>query len=152
MTVALAGTIALLGVGWLLRRLIPVRGPLTAVVPAAILGGFVALALRGFDVLPGPPEAWQDVAYHLFVVSFLAIGLTPSGDTKVAKGVLKAADAIGDDCDLVIEQLLGDAASIKTHEAVAYSLLARHYKRVSSHLSNVATAVLGKVEELDFRP
>ena len=73
-------------------------------------------------------------------------------DTKAAKGVLKAADAIGDDCDLVIEQLLGDAASIKTHEAVAYSLLARHYKRVSSHLSNVATAVLGKVEELDFRP
>ncbi len=37
-------------------------------------------------------------------------------------------------------------------EAVAYSLLARHYKRVSSHLANVSTAVLGKVEELDFRP
>jgi phosphate transport system protein len=73
-------------------------------------------------------------------------------DTRAAKGVLKAADTIGDECDLVIEQLLGDAASIKTHEAVAYSLLARHYKRVASHLSNVATAVLGKVEELDFRP
>ena len=73
-------------------------------------------------------------------------------DTKGAKAVLRTADGIGDDCDLVIEQLLGDAASIQTHEAVAYSLLARHYKRVSSHLSNVATAVLGKVEELDFRP
>ncbi len=35
---------------------------------------------------------------------------------------------------------------------MAYSLLARHYKRVSSHLANIATAVLGKVEELDFRP
>ena len=45
----------------------------------------------------------------------------------------------------------GDAASIETHEAVAYSLLARHYKRVSSHLANVATAVLGRIEDLDFR-
>ena len=73
-------------------------------------------------------------------------------DTGAAKGVLKEADGVGDECDLVIEHLLGDEASCHTHEAVAYSLLARHYKRVSSHLSNVATAVLGKVEELDFRP
>jgi phosphate uptake regulator len=73
-------------------------------------------------------------------------------DVGAAKAVLKSADAIGDECDRVIEQLLGDEASCQTHEVVAYSLLARHYKRVSSHLSNVATAVLGKVEELDFRP
>ena len=38
-----------------------------------------------------------------------------------------------------------------THEAVAYSLLGRHYKRVASHLANIATAVFGKIEELDFR-
>ncbi len=73
-------------------------------------------------------------------------------DSQQAKAALKIADEIGDECDRVIEQLLRDEESIQTHEAVAYSLLARHYKRVSSHLSNVATAVLGKVEELDFRP
>ena len=73
-------------------------------------------------------------------------------DSRQAKASLKSADAIGDDCDRVIEQLLGDEASIETHEAVAYSLLARHYKRVSSHLANISTAVLGKVDELDFRP
>ena len=67
------------------------------------------------------------------------------------KAAIKSADEIGDVCDQIIEQLLGDAASIETHEAVAYSLLARHYKRVASHLSNITTAVLGKVEELDFR-
>ncbi len=88
MTVALVGAVVLLGVGWLLRLVIPVRGALTAVIPAAILGGFVALGLRAGDVLPGPPEAWQDVAYHLFVISFLAIGLTPTGETKLAKGAL----------------------------------------------------------------
>ncbi|MHC4416829.1 MAG: phosphate signaling complex PhoU family protein [Planctomycetota bacterium] len=73
-------------------------------------------------------------------------------DSGAAKTVLKTADGVGDDCDRVIEHLLIDEASIQTHEAVAYSLLARHYKRVSSHLANIATAVLGKVEELDFRP
>jgi len=73
-------------------------------------------------------------------------------DPSQAKAALKTADEIGDECDRVVEQLLNDKESIQTHEAVAYSLLARHYKRVSSHLSNVATAVLGKVEELDFRP
>ncbi len=73
-------------------------------------------------------------------------------DSQQAKAALKVADEIGDECDRVIDQLLRDEESIQTHEAVAYSLLARHYKRVSSHLSNVATAVLGKVEELDFRP
>ena len=73
-------------------------------------------------------------------------------DPEAAKSVLKTADGVGDDCDRVVEQLLGDGAGCQTHEAVAYSLLARHYKRVSSHLANVATAVLGKIEELDFRP
>lgn len=73
-------------------------------------------------------------------------------DAQTAKEAMARADAIGDDCDQVIEQLLGDQASIETHEAVAYSLLARHYKRVSSHLANISTAVLGKVEQLDFRP
>ncbi len=73
-------------------------------------------------------------------------------DAEAAKWVLKTADAVGDDCDQVVEDLLGDGAGCQTHEAVAYSLLARHYKRVSSHLANIATAVLGRVEELDFRP
>ena len=72
-------------------------------------------------------------------------------DEAVAKEAIKMADSIGDNCDEVIEQLLGDSASIETHEAVAYSLLARHYKRSSSHLANICTAVLGRIEDLDFR-
>ncbi|MHC4415687.1 MAG: phosphate signaling complex PhoU family protein [Planctomycetota bacterium] len=79
-------------------------------------------------------------------------GAFVESDSQAAKAALRSADAIGDDCDRVIEQLLGDTANIESHEAVAYSLLARHYKRVSSHLANIATAVLGRVEDLDFRP
>jgi len=72
-------------------------------------------------------------------------------ESKGAKEAIKAADAIGNRCDEVIEQLLGDQASIEMHEAVAYSLLARHYKRVASHLANISTAVIGRIENLDFR-
>ena len=28
---------------------------------------------------------------------------------------------------------------------------ARYFKRITSHLANIATAVFGKIEELDFR-
>jgi len=73
-------------------------------------------------------------------------------DAAGAKKLLREADAIGDACDDVINRLLHDSEAMTTHEAVAYSLLARHFKRVSSHLSNVTTAVLGRIEDLDFRP
>jgi phosphate transport system protein len=72
-------------------------------------------------------------------------------DAKEAKSAIKNADAIRDRCDDIIERLLGDQASIETHEAVAYSLLARHYKRVVAHLANISTAVTGRIEDLDFR-
>jgi ESS family glutamate:Na+ symporter len=88
MTVALFGTTLLLLVGWLLRRALPARGVLLAVVPAAILGGLIAVAIRAIGWLPASPERWQDTAYHLFGISFLAIGLTPPGAAKVRKGAV----------------------------------------------------------------
>jgi len=88
MIVALLGTAALVLVGWLLRGAIPARGALLTVVPAAILGGLVALLVRAVGLLPASPEAWQDAAYHLFGISFLAIGLTPPGDARIRKGAV----------------------------------------------------------------
>ena len=73
MLIALAGTVVLYALGWLLtgrRR--------DGLVPAAILGGAIGLVLRQFGWLPGSVEAWQQVGYHLFGISFLAIGLTRS--------------------------------------------------------------------------
>ena len=70
---------------------------------------------------------------------------------KQAKAAIKAADRIRAECDAIEESLLRDKSAVPTHEAVAYSLLGRHYKRVASHLANISTAVFGKIEELDFR-
>ncbi len=88
MIVALPAAATLLAVGWALRRAVPARGALLAIVPAAIFGGLVALLLRLAGGLPGSVDGWQDAAYHLFGISFLAIGLTPTGDAKLRKGAL----------------------------------------------------------------
>jgi phosphate uptake regulator len=74
-----------------------------------------------------------------------------ASSVRQAKAAIKAADRIRAECDAIEESLLRDKQSVATHEAVAYSLLGRHYKRVASHLANIATAVFGKIEELDFR-
>lgn len=67
-----------------------------------------------------------------------------------ARATIEAARDIRARCDAIIEQLLRDDTTLHIYEAVAYSLLARHYKRVSSHLANICTAVSGDVEDLDF--
>ncbi len=71
-------------------------------------------------------------------------------DENRARQAVRTASETRQICDEIIEELLADRDPIKTHEAVAYSLLARHYKRVAAHLTNIATAVLGKLEDLDF--
>lgn len=81
MLIALAGTVVLFTLGWVLsgrRR--------DGVVPAAILGGAIGLVLRQFELLPGSVEYWQQVGYHLFGISFLAIGLTQSEDDHPVTG------------------------------------------------------------------
>ncbi len=68
-----------------------------------------------------------------------------------AKNSIKKADDIQMRCEAIVESLLTDESAIQTHEAVGYSLLARHYKRVAAHLANICTAILGRIEDLDFR-
>ena len=55
---------------------------------------------------------------------------------------------LGKRCDELIEDLLKD--KIDTNKAVAYALLARHFKRIDSHLSNISTSVVSPVDHIDF--
>lgn len=74
-----------------------------------------------------------------------------ASDAKAAEATIARAGELRKRCDGIVEQLLRDDTSIETHEAVAYSLLARHYKRVAAHLANICTALSGKVEDIDFQ-
>jgi phosphate transport system protein len=73
-------------------------------------------------------------------------------EERLARQAINTAGEIRAECDDIIEKLLSEDVAVQVHEAVAYSLLARHYKRVAAHLANISTAVLGRIEDLDFRP
>ena len=74
-----------------------------------------------------------------------------NSDTKEAKVAIKAADAVRAACEELAIELLDDRSTISTQEAVSCSMQTRYFKRIASHLANIATAVFGRIEDLDFR-
>jgi len=71
-------------------------------------------------------------------------------DEDRARYVIEQNSLVKDECDAVIQQLLQERDHMSSDEAVAYSLLSRHYKRVAAHLSNICTAVVNPLEMLDY--
>jgi len=106
---------------------------------------------EGFHV-PKYQEPLDGVSEQAVKMFHLVSSAIRNQDEALANQALALSRQIRRQCDNVIEELFKDESEIQVHEAVAYSLLARHYKRVASHLSNIATAVMGRVENLDFYP
>jgi phosphate uptake regulator len=73
-----------------------------------------------------------------------------TSDMDLARGVQAAFGRTGKECDLLVRSLLRERDNLPTDEAVAYSLLARHLKRIGAHLGNIATAVVAPVHRLDY--
>lgn len=73
-----------------------------------------------------------------------------NADGDIAQKVIDKSGHILKQCDLLIQQLLSLDNGVPAAEAVAYVLLARHYKRVNSHLSNIATSVVSPIPLLDY--
>jgi phosphate uptake regulator len=71
-------------------------------------------------------------------------------DVDKARAVLKDFGGFSKQCDRLIQDLLQQRDHVPTDEGVAYSLLARHMKRIGAHLSNIATAVVSPVHRLDY--
>ena len=71
-------------------------------------------------------------------------------DKDKAEGILQETSIVVKQCDLIVQQLLVLDDGFNASEAVAYVLLARHYKRVEAHLSNIALGVISPVALLDF--
>ncbi|WP_444677207.1 phosphate signaling complex PhoU family protein [Halomonas sp. E19] len=104
---------------------------------------------EGFHV-PKYQDPLNAMAAQMTGMFGMVIKATSDSDERQARQALTKAVEIRAHCDRLIQELFRDEAKIEFHEAVAYSLLARHYKRVAAHLANIATAVLGKLEDLDF--
>jgi phosphate uptake regulator len=58
-------------------------------------------------------------------------------ETKIAKK-----------CDAIIQEVA--KSNLSVNEAVAYALIARHFKRICAHLANIATSVVLPLSDLDY--
>ncbi|WP_355660707.1 phosphate signaling complex PhoU family protein [Halomonas salifodinae] len=110
-----------------------------------------AFYTEGFHV-PKYQQPLDAMAERLTAMFELLVAATRDSDEAKAHGVIAEAKGIRGEGDRLVEELLRESEAVEFHEAVAYSLLARHYKRVASHLANIATAVIGRLEDLDFYP
>lgn len=69
-------------------------------------------------------------------------------DEETARAIISKGAGIGKQCDMLLKQLIMD--ELPTKKAVAYTLLARYIKRVTSHLTNIASSVVTSVDNLDY--
>jgi hypothetical protein len=58
---------------------------------------------------------------------------------------------IAPNCESLVEELIHDP-KISAHTGIISALLARHLKRVSAHLKNVASSVVNPYHRLGYRP
>lgn len=72
-------------------------------------------------------------------------------NSEKGRAVCNQFEAVRRKCDMIIEQLLRQKDDMPTDEAVSYSLICRHMKRIGAHLTNIASSVFAPIEDLDFR-
>ncbi len=65
-----------------------------------------------------------------------------------AKEVMNIAYKIEKKCDSIIQEIA--KSKMETNRAVCLVLMARYFKRISAHLSNIASAVIYPVHRLDY--
>lgn len=69
-------------------------------------------------------------------------------DEKKAASAWKNETKIVRRCDKIVEELAKSDLSI--NEAVCFTLIARYFKRLAAHLTNIATSVVLPINELDY--
>ncbi|MDD5070574.1 MAG: phosphate uptake regulator PhoU [Candidatus Omnitrophica bacterium] len=65
-----------------------------------------------------------------------------------AKETWEIKRSIAEQCDTILKQLAN--GNYPSNEAVCFTLMARHFKRLSSHLTNIATSVILPITNLDY--
>ncbi len=71
------------------------------------------------------------------------------GDVITAQQVIESAGGVSQQTDSLVQQIL-EAEESPAKEPAAQVLLARHYKRISSHLSNICSAITSPVDMLGY--
>lgn len=71
-----------------------------------------------------------------------------NSDEKLAREILKNYGPIKKDCDKMLHELFEQEVS--TNEAVVTAMLSRYFKRINSHISNIASGIAYPLNEIDF--
>ena len=69
-------------------------------------------------------------------------------DEDKARATWEFEQRIAKGCDKIVERLA--QSDITVTEAVCFTLIARHYKRIVAHLVNIATSVILPLQDLDY--
>jgi len=69
-------------------------------------------------------------------------------DRNIAEDMWSVERELAKKLDKTIEHLA--SSDIDTNQAVCFTLIARYFKRISAHLTNIATSVVLPISELDF--
>ncbi len=85
--------------------------------------------------------------------NFERVALTLSEkDISIGREVMKAEVEIGNLCDKIVDQLLTDPSEdLSRTNVVAIALYVRFLKRINSHLTNVASAIVNPFPRISFR-
>ncbi len=73
-------------------------------------------------------------------------------DDTAAATVVERAREIDALCSDLAARLRESATGDAFHETIAFVLLTQHYRRVAHHLSHIAMAIMGRLDDLDFYP
>jgi phosphate uptake regulator len=69
-------------------------------------------------------------------------------DEKMAQEILNQYAPLKKECDLILYELFEE--NLSTQEAIVTGLLTRYFKRINSHLSNIASGLIYPLNEIDF--
>jgi len=70
------------------------------------------------------------------------------GDSDLGHEIIEHELEIGHKCEDLIRRFADDSLSCR--QAVTYTLAARHFKRVSAHLGNIASSVVMPIHKIDY--
>jgi phosphate uptake regulator len=69
-------------------------------------------------------------------------------DEEQARSAWQHEKTITKGCDKIVERLA--QSNLTVNQAVCFTLVARHFKRITAHLANIATSVVLPLSDLDY--
>lgn len=118
------------------------------------LGDYIKNVSEARSILQGPvdqkifKELLGDIDDQITEMFVSAKQAFMNSDEKLAESVGNQKRILAKKCEEVIQNIAN--SKMKVREAVAYALIARYYKRINSHLGNIATTVVLPFSDIGY--